>query len=98
MTDLRLAALRWMESNRFFDAAGLGIGRDNVYFEGTRNDKVRRIRALECDVFVDDLAEVLSHAEMPATCRKILFGSEPQSEFEQYASWDEVRDALFRGN
>ena len=32
------------------------------------------------------------------TCRKILFGSEPQSEFEQYASWDEVRDALFRGN
>jgi hypothetical protein len=98
MTDLRMAALRWMEGNRFFDATGLGIGRSNVYFEGTRDEKVRRIRSLECDVFVDDLAEVLSHAEMPAACRKILFGSEPQSEFEQYASWDEVRDALFRGN
>lgn len=96
LTDLRAAALQWMESNRFFDGAGLGLGRQDVYFEGTRDDKVRRIRALECDVFVDDLAEVLAHADMPTTCRKILFGSEPQSEFEQYASWDEVRDALFR--
>jgi hypothetical protein len=97
-TDLRVAALRWMERNRFFDAAGLGVGRNNVYFEGTREEKVRRIRALECNVFVDDLAEVLGHDEMPATCRKILFGCESQSKFEQYVSWDEVRDALFRDN
>ena len=39
MTDLRVAALRWMEGNRFFEAAGLGIGRDNVFFEGTRDEK-----------------------------------------------------------
>jgi hypothetical protein len=96
MTDLRAAALRWMDGNGFFDADGLGLGRDDVYFEATRDDKVRRIRAVGCDVFVDDLAEVLGHAEMPATCRKILFGSDPQSEFEQYASWDQVRNALFR--
>ena len=75
--------------------SGLGLERSNVYFEGTRDDKVRRIRALGCDVFVDDLAEVLGHGGMPATCRKILFGSDPQSGFEQYASWHEVRDALF---
>jgi hypothetical protein len=95
-TDLRQAALRWMESNGFFETRGLGLGRANVYFEGTRDEKVSRIRAVECDVFVDDLAEVLSHAGMPTGCRKILFGSDPQSEFEQYASWNEVRDALFR--
>ena len=95
LTDLRAAALQWMESNRFFDVSGLGLERRNVYFEGTREDKVRRIRALECDLFVDDLADVLAHAEMPATCRKILFGSDPQSEFEQYASWHEVCDAVF---
>lgn len=95
-TDLRVAALNWMESNRFFDASGLALERRNVFFEGTRDEKVGRIRSLACDVFVDDLAEVLGHAEMPTSCRKILFGKEPQSEFEQYASWDEVRDALFR--
>lgn len=98
LTDLRAAALRWMEGNRFFDGTGLGLDRHNVYFEGTRDEKVRRIRALGCDVFVDDLAEVLGHVEMPMTCRKILFGSDAQSEFEQYASWNEVRDALFGGS
>jgi hypothetical protein len=96
LTDLRAAALRWMESNRFFDETGLGLGRRDVHFEGTRDDKVKRIRTLECDVFIDDLTEVLAHPEMPASCRKILFGAGPQSEFEQYASWDDVCDALFR--
>ncbi len=95
-TDLRTAAVRWMESKRFFDGAGLGIARQDVHFEATRDDKVKRIQALACDVFVDDLAEVLGHVGMPAACRKILFGSDPQAEFEQCATWDEVRDALYR--
>ena len=96
LTDLRAAALRWMEGNRFFEAAALGVRRDNVFFEGTRDEKVRRIAALRCDVFVDDLAAVLGHAEMPAGCRKILFGSEPHVGFERYACWNEVCDAVFR--
>ena len=95
LTDLRAAALRWMEGNRFFDATGLGIGRRHVYFEATRDDKVSRIRSLACEVFIDDLTEVLGHAGMPVVCRKILFGGDPQAGFEQYATWDEVRDALF---
>jgi hypothetical protein len=65
---------QWMENNRFFDVSGLGLERRNVYFEGTREDKDDT--ALECDLFVDDLADVLGHAEMPTTCRKILFGSD----------------------
>jgi hypothetical protein len=94
-TDLRAAAVQWMESNRFFDAAGLGLKRQNVYFEGTRDDKIRRIAALGIDLFVDDLAEVLGHEHMPAACRKILFGQEPQGRFEQYATWHDLCDAVF---
>lgn len=95
LTDLRIAAIAWMENRRFFEAEGLGLDRCDVHFEGTRDDKVRRIRALGCDLFVDDLPEVLAHDEMPATCRKILFGGEPQGKFEQYCSWSEIRDAVF---
>ena len=95
MTDLRVAALQWMEGNRFFQADGLGLQRHHVYFEGTRAEKVRRICALECDIFVDDLAEVLAHADMPQGCRKILFGGEVQGRFEQYGSWHEICDAVF---
>lgn len=96
LTDLRIAALQWMDSNGFFDRARLGLDRRQVHFEATRDGKVDRIRALGCDVFVDDLAEVLGHAGMPGGCRKILFGSEPQDEFEQCQSWKDVRDALYR--
>ena len=95
LTDLRVAALQWMEAKRFFDATGLGLRREHVFFEGTREQKVRRISALRCDVFIDDLAEVLGHAEMPGTCRKILFGGDPHDAFEHYVSWDEVCDAVF---
>jgi hypothetical protein len=96
LTDLRVAALQWMEDKRFFDSAGLGLQRDHVFFEGTREEKVRRISALRCDLFIDDLVEVLAHAEMPASCRKILFGGEPQDGFEHYVSWGEICDAVFR--
>ena len=64
LTDLRAAAIGWMESHRFFEATGLGIGRGHVYFEATRDDKVRRIRMLECDVFIDDLAEAVSYTHL----------------------------------
>jgi hypothetical protein len=96
LTDLRVAALKWMENNGFFDPGRLGLDRRRVHFEATRDGKVDRIRDLGCDVFVDDLPEVLGHAGMPGGCRKILFGSEPQDEFEQYASWKDLRDALYR--
>ncbi|MBV8189934.1 MAG: hypothetical protein JOY64_11075 [Alphaproteobacteria bacterium] len=94
-TDLRAAALQWMNGNRFFDPAGLGLQRHNVYFERTRDEKIARIARLGSDVFVDDLAEVLDHENMPAACRKILFGQERQERFEQYATWHELCDAVF---
>ena len=94
-TDLRAAALQWMDANNFFDCAGLGLQRHNVFFEGTRNDKIRRIANLGFDLFVDDLAEVLGDERMPAACRKILFGQQPQDRFEQYATWHDLCDAVF---
>jgi hypothetical protein len=92
---LRVAALEWMEANRFFQPGGLGIQRENVFFESTRGEKIRRIATLDLDLFVDDLAEVLGHEDMPVACRKILFGQEPQDRFEQYGTWGELCDAVF---
>jgi len=94
-TNLRSAALTWMRGRGLFDLPGLG--QDSVYFEPTRDDKVRRIAALRCDVFIDDLDVVLEHALMPEPCRRILFRGPPQSRFEQYQSWGEISDALFVG-
>ena len=58
-------------------------------------DQLVKERWLALGLSQDDLAEVLVHGEMPAACRKILFSTDPHSGFEQYASWQEVCDALF---
>lgn len=99
-TDLRAAAVGWMADNGLFDrrgqrqGQGLGLGVGDVFFEATRDAKIQRIAALGVDLFIDDLVEVLEHEAMPAGCRKILFGQEPQQRFEQYATWPEVQDAV----
>lgn len=92
-TNLRQAALGWMESRGLFEAAGLE--RCNVHFEATREGKVRRIGALGCAMFVDDLADVLTDGGMPASCRKILFGSDPHDGLEHYPTWRDVSNAIF---
>ena len=95
-TDLRASALGWMQRQGFFAKDGFGFDAADVFFEDTRDAKVRRIGQLDCQIFVDDLPEVLGHAAMPAGCRKILFSTEHSGPFECAANWTEVCAAVFR--
>jgi hypothetical protein len=95
-TDLRASALAWMRRQGFFEPDGFGLDTNQVFFEDTRDAKVRRIGALACQIFVDDHPEVLGHAEMPAGCRKILFATEHAGPFERAANWSEVCAAVFQ--
>ena len=63
--NLRAAALAWLEANGFFAADGFGLQREDVFFESTRAEKLRRIAAQGCTVFVDDLEEVLTEPAFP---------------------------------
>jgi len=95
-TNLRDSALRFMRQQRFFDEGGFGLAPAQVFFEGTREDKVRRIGELDCHIFIDDLPEVLEHTGMPSACRKILFRAERDGPFERAANWTEVCDVVFK--
>ena len=55
---LRDEALKWMETNRFFDSKYFGLDKNNVFFGYTRKEKVNIIARLNCDWFIDDLPEV----------------------------------------
>jgi len=72
-TDLREAALGWLEARGFFDPGGIGLRRDRVLFEETREAKLARIAALGCDLFIDDLPEVLLHADFPPRTTPLWF-------------------------
>ena len=73
--NLRAAALGWMEASGFFAPDAYAIPRENVFFETSRAQKLRRIAALKCDYFIDDLEEVLTDPDFPPGVNRVLYGA-----------------------
>lgn len=72
--DLREAARQWMKQQGFFDPAGLALNPESeVFFEDTLANKLQRISEQKCDIFIDDLEEVLYHADFPKWVKRIHY-------------------------
>jgi hypothetical protein len=69
--DLHAAARRWLESKGFIGSTRLSP--EQVFLELTREEKLRRIDALHCTHFIDDLPELLSDRQFPRQTLPILF-------------------------
>ena len=68
--NLRAAAWAWLEANGFFASGGFALRSEDVFFEATRAEKLQRIAAQGCRVFVDDLEEVLTEPGFPASVER----------------------------
>lgn len=97
--DLHAATLGWMEGNGFFSAGGVGMSRDQVYFEPTRGEKVARIAALGCTHFVDDLEDVFGDSGFPDDAEAILFAPNGPATrpcpWVVCDHWDRIAEHLF---
>ena len=93
--DLHRAALEWLERQGFFDRAGVGLPRENVHFELTKQAKLDRVGARGCTHFIDDLPEFLAEPGFPAPTRRILFDANnlyaDESGFTRVTSWAEAQ-------
>jgi hypothetical protein len=69
--DLRRSALQWLETAGFFSE--FGLSRRDVFFESTREGKIKRVQALRCTDFIDDLVEVFAGGAFPPRTRQLLF-------------------------
>lgn len=97
-TDLREAARLWMKNQGFFDR--YAISEQNLYFESTQAEKVLRISALQCDIFIDDLPELFEHPSFPENTRKILFSTEPNAALTGMticSDWHQIEEVVFGG-
>lgn len=95
--NLRRAALDWMQANGLLDNVR-AIPAANVYFEGTRAEKLRRIGSLGLTHFIDDLEEVLTDPDFPPRIRRILFASGTAPAAAPYAicpTWAAVEQQIF---
>ena len=96
--DLHAAAWEWLERNAFFEPGGTALERDHVFLEVTKLDKLARIAALGCELFVDDLPEFLLESRFPEGVRRVLFDptgvGTPSPELEQLRSWTNLLELL----
>ena len=93
--DLHAAARGFLDAHGFVGAPAFGPS--DIHFETTKEAKVARAAALACDVFVDDLPEILSLPGFPPAMRAILFdpdGQHSATRFERHASWASIRAAV----
>jgi len=77
--DLHAAARGWIERHLRWDGRAL-LASDRVFFELTKEEKLARISACGCEVFIDDLPEILLAAGFPADTSKLLFDPEDHHE------------------
>ena len=68
--DLRSPALKWLKAQEI--VPGL-IYLKNVLFCESRDMKIDLINKINCDIFVDDLEEILSDNDLNTNIKKILF-------------------------
>lgn len=99
--DLHTAARKWIEKNICLENNCL-FNVTDVFFEPTKEKKVERIAQLKCDVFIDDLPEIISSPNFPKSTSPILFDPDhmhtcfnsQDSRIRVLSSWSEIQQEL----
>jgi hypothetical protein len=96
--DLHESARSWIGRLLVYNRAPL-IDVSSIFYELTKEEKIKRICSLNCDVFIDDLPEILSLTGFPTHTTKILFDPEQQhsqhrQNFQIATSWLAVPDLI----
>jgi hypothetical protein len=73
--DLHSAARAWISSHLCDNGQSI-ISFDRIFFELTKEQKLARIARQGCDIFLDDLPEILLAEGFPLNTRRALFDPE----------------------
>lgn len=94
-SDLHAAARRWLRKNLITDKGKPALEEGRVFFECSKEDKLRRIAQQGCTHFVDDLPEFLLDPAFPGQVDRILFDPEGchagSPHFHIARSWQDIR-------
>ena len=98
-TNLRVAALDWMQRHDFFKADGLRISPQDVFFTSTRPEKIARIKQLRCTHFIDDLEETFIEDSFPTGVERILYiplaTDLPSGGVRSFSTWKDISQYVF---
>ena len=98
--NLREAALDWLKNNGFLNSEGSCLDDRKIFFEHPRENKLNRIKELQCTHFIDDLEEIFLEPNFPENVEKILFSSQVESfdgkPFKVCSHWHEIEKRIFQ--
>lgn len=94
--DLHASARSWIAHHLARDGRPI-LPETQVFFELTKEEKLARIAACACDVFIDDLPEILAAPAFPSATRPLLFDPEGHHCIPgtaTYSTWAEIASEL----
>jgi hypothetical protein len=98
--DMHAAARAFLAARGLMGANLNQINPTSVFFELTKEEKVARAAELRCEIFIDDLPEILGMPGFPSGMRRILFDPQGQFDgctgFERRTSWAAIDADLNR--
>jgi hypothetical protein len=102
--DMHTSARDFLNARGLVGPGAAQIDPAQVFFELTKDEKVARASALRCDMFIDDLPEILAMPGFPEGMRKVLFDPENQfvgirgheAELDRHTSWTAIATDLAR--
>lgn len=86
--DLHASAQNWIDSRLNVEGQPL-FKKQSIHLNETRDEKISLVQSLECEVFIDDLIEVLTDSAFPSTTQKLLFS--PNSASGQDSLSDDIK-------
>ncbi len=85
--NLHRYAFLWLDKQGFFSK--IGLTKKDVFFEKTKEDKLKRIIKQKCTYYIDDLPEFLLEKNFPSKVTRILF--DPNSKYKHTATFERVK-------
>ena len=84
--NLRKQALLWLNNNHLYGSKKI-FNKKNVFFEQTIDKKIKKIKKLKCNYFIDDLNVILDR--LPSNINKIKFGSKSKK-YKFFLNWKNI--------
>jgi len=92
--NLRNAAKKFLKKNKISYCKNSLISNKNIFFENTEEEKIKKIKNLKLNYFIDDLIKVL--LRLPKRINKINFNLKKRKNFLTINDWQDLETIIFR--